>query len=95
MAALMNGAELDLLVTDPPYNVDYGGKAVFLENYLGQTGPRATSEIKNDKMTSADFYKFLRAAFRCAFDVISSMPRAPEPSSGRRLAIPASSWLSV
>ena len=70
VALLMNGAQLDLLVTDPPYNVDYGGKAVFLKNYLGQTGPRATSEIKNDKMTSADFYKFLRAAFRCAFDVM-------------------------
>ena len=70
VAALMNGAELDLLVTDPPYNVNYGDKAVFLENYLGQTGPRATSEIKNDKMSSAAFYKFLRAAFRCAFDVM-------------------------
>ena len=70
MAVLMAGAELDLLVSDPPYNVDYGGKAMFLENYLGQTSFRQNNEIKNDKMNSADFYSFLRAAFRCAFEVM-------------------------
>ena len=43
-AALMNGKQADLVITDPPYNVDYG---------------RADQKILNDKQTDQGFYKFL------------------------------------
>lgn len=35
VAELLDGARLDLVITDPPYNVDYGAKTEFLEQYLG------------------------------------------------------------
>lgn len=45
---LMAGAKADLVVTDPPYNVDYEGKA---------------GRIRNDSMKDADFLAFLTVAF--------------------------------
>ena len=48
-AALMDGAQADLIVTDPPYNVDYEG----------QDG----AKIQNDHMSNAGFVKFLTDAF--------------------------------
>lgn len=48
---LMNNQDADMLLTDPPYNVDYVGK---------------TSEalkIKNDNMDDNQFYEFLRKVF--------------------------------
>ena len=60
----MGGAKLDLIITDPPYNVDYGAKTEFLESYLGQEGSRANSTIENDHMDALSFYKFLLAAFQ-------------------------------
>ena len=46
--ALMNGDKANLVVTDPPYNVN-------VEETAGK--------IKNDNMPDADFYKFRFAAF--------------------------------
>ena len=46
---LTDGQDVDLLVTDPPYNVAY-------EGMNGMT-------IENDSMSSSDFYAFLRDAF--------------------------------
>ena len=46
--ALMNGSKANLVVTDPPYNVN-------VEETAGK--------IQNDNMPDADFYKFLFAAF--------------------------------
>lgn len=61
---LMGGEKLDLVITDPPYNVDYGAKTEFLENYFGQEGSRTNSNIQNDHMDSLSFYQFLLDAFR-------------------------------
>lgn len=55
---LMNGASADLLLTDPPYNVDYEGK----------TSDKL--KIENDKQSDADFRAFLQAALSCAKDVM-------------------------
>jgi DNA modification methylase len=44
---LMGGRLLDLVVTDPPYNVNYTGKT------------KAALTIKNDYMGDNDFYQFL------------------------------------
>ena len=48
----MAGAPADLVFTDPPYNVDYEG---YTEERL---------KIKGDRMSDADFKKFLEAVFR-------------------------------
>ena len=50
---LMSGELADLVITDPPYNVDYKSKAEVLNKN------RKHSEIQNDSMTNTDFYKFL------------------------------------
>lgn len=45
---LVGGAQIDLLITDPPYNVNYHGTA---------------GKIKNDNMQDAEFRQFLTDAF--------------------------------
>lgn len=51
---LMDGSRADMLLTDPPYNVDYTGKT------------KDSLKIKNDKMDNESFRQFLRDAFSCA-----------------------------
>lgn len=52
--ALCDGAQMDLLLTDPPYNVDYEG------------GTKDKLKIMNDKMEDAAFRAFLVDAFQSA-----------------------------
>ena len=52
---LLGDEELDMIWTDPPYNVDYQGKA---------------GKIKNDKMTDETFEDFLLAAFKTMHDAL-------------------------
>lgn len=47
--ALMDGVKANLVITDPPYNVNYEGSA---------------GKIKNDNMADDKFYEFLLAAFK-------------------------------
>ena len=51
---LMNGEVADLLLTDPPYNVNYEGKT------------KDKLKIKNDVMDNLSFSEFLKDAFACA-----------------------------
>lgn len=51
---LMNGEVADLLLTDPPYNVNYEGKT------------KDKLKIKNDLMDDLNFQGFLKDAFSCA-----------------------------
>lgn len=48
---LMNNQDADMLLTDPPYNVDYVGKTA------------EALKIKNDNMDDNQFYKFLKKVF--------------------------------
>ena len=52
---LMGGVQADLLLTDPPYNVDYEGTA---------------GKIENDNMEDVEFREFLKEAFSNANDVM-------------------------
>ena len=54
VAKLMGGEQAHLLLTDPPYNVDYQG------------GTKDKMKIANDNMDDVAFVSFLNAAFNCA-----------------------------
>jgi DNA modification methylase len=54
---VMNGNLADMVMTDPPYNVDYASKNKML-NYSDK-GNRNQTEIENDKMDNNSFYQFL------------------------------------
>lgn len=58
---LMNGKLADLVVTDPPYNVDYGSKAEAINKYGYNFSDR---HIENDYMPQEQFISFLDNAFR-------------------------------
>lgn len=55
---LMDGVKADMLLTDPPYNVDYEG------------GTKDKLKIMNDKMDNDSFRQFLRDAFASADSVM-------------------------
>ena len=65
---LMNGEKADLLLTDPPYNVDYSAKNKFLNKY--DKGNRVQKDIENDKKTAEEFYNFLYSMFSNAYNYI-------------------------
>ncbi|MBI9112271.1 DNA modification methylase [Maridesulfovibrio ferrireducens] len=52
ISRLMNNNSADMVFTDPPYNVNYEGKA---------------GKIKNDNMSNGQFYQFLYDAFTAMF----------------------------
>jgi len=58
VAKLMGGEQTDLLLTDPPYNVDYQG------------GTKDKMKIANDNMDDVAFVGFLTAAFNCAIQAM-------------------------
>ena len=66
--ALMDGDMADLLVTDPPYNVDYSEKEEALNRADG--GKRIQRDIVSDKMDEEAFVSFLMAAFKSANSVM-------------------------
>lgn len=55
---MWGGVEIDMLLTDPPYNVSYEGK----------TEEKLT--IQNDKMSDDAFVDFLTNSFNCAYEVL-------------------------
>ena len=55
---LLAGSTVDLLITDPPYNVDYSGKT------------KDSLKIGNDNMSDSDFENFLQQSFRNADSVM-------------------------
>jgi len=57
LVRLMGGAKADLILTDPPYNVDYTGKS------------KEMLKIDNDKKNDANFKLFLTTAYKTMFSV--------------------------
>lgn len=61
---LMNGNKVDMVFTDPPYNVDYSECFDRIEKTLKKKRKtRINQIIKNDKMSDKDFFNFLVKAF--------------------------------
>lgn len=60
---ILGDAKINLMVTDPPYNVDYQG------------GTKDKLKIKNDKMSNDNFYRFLYDFFVNSY--VFSHPGAP------------------
>ena len=58
VAKLMGGERAHLLLTDPPYNMDYQG------------GTKDKMKIANDNMDDVAFVGFLTAAFNCAIQAM-------------------------
>lgn len=56
--ALTEGEEMDLCVTDPPYNVNIGGKMEMMDEYTN-TNNIKDGHILNDDMDATSFYQFL------------------------------------
>ena len=54
---LINNQEADMILTDPPYNVDYVGKTA------------EALKIKNDNMSDNQFYEFLKKVFENMYGV--------------------------
>lgn len=54
---LMDGKKANLIVTDPPYNVDYTGKT------------KEALKIENDKMDNNEFYQFLLDSYTRMYEV--------------------------
>ena len=62
----MQGRHADLVLTDPPYNVNYEEKARSIEKYKKQKSATRSDEqnkIENDKMSEARFREFLTKAY--------------------------------
>ncbi len=57
---LMGDNVADMMLTDPPYNVDYGEKAEAINPYGYHFSPR---RIENDRMSDSEFLSFLTKAF--------------------------------
>lgn len=58
---LMGAEQMDLIITDPPYNVNYEEKAAALNEY--RPNNNGAMKIDNDLMEKEDFYNFLFSAF--------------------------------
>lgn len=59
---LMSGEMMDLIITDPPYNVNYEEKAAALN--VWRPNNNGAMKIENDTMDDDEFYSFLYSAFR-------------------------------
>ena len=69
IAKLMAGKYADLMVTDPPYNVNYTETVTF-RNRGDHNSSRTANDIANDNMSDADFYQFLLGFFNTAYGVM-------------------------
>lgn len=59
---VLDGRMADLMVTDPPYNVDYGSSI----KGKHQSQSRSNSAIANDNLSDDEFYQFLLAFYKAA-----------------------------
>jgi len=70
---VLAGEKVEVVWTDPPYNVNYGDKAESLNK--ANKGHRNCSKILNDNMATEDFLLFMRGVYRALFAIME--PGAP------------------
>ena len=70
VAILMDGAKANLLITDPPYNVEIVGGSH--GESIEERKKKGALTIKNDKMESDEFKNFLKSAFSTAESVMEN-----------------------
>lgn len=63
---VLDGKAADIMVTDPPYNVDYGSAIVGKNKSKTRDG----STIANDNLSDDEFYQFLSAFYKAAEKVL-------------------------
>lgn len=66
----MDQVQADLLLTDPPYNVDYGRKGKQYKERGGYGCGMDDRSIENDNMDEGVFLEFLKDAFKAADSVM-------------------------
>jgi DNA modification methylase len=79
LAMLMDGQKAQMIFTDPPWNVDYGGAA---HPHWKQR------QILNDKMSTDDFHNFLLSSFK-------AMAGVSEPGAMTYVVMSAQEWATV
>lgn len=67
---LTGGETVNLVVTDPPYNVNYEEKDNYLKYSGKQSKSRENFKIDNDKMNDKEFYQFLFKIFKNMIEVL-------------------------
>ena len=79
VAKLMGDAQVDLLLTDPPYNVNYGARGKKYKEKASEgtvyTAGMDDRTILNDNMEDTEFLEFLTNVFKAADSVMK--PGAP------------------
>ncbi len=70
VSRLFGEATADMILTDPPYNVDYSSKNEMLN--FSDKGARIQDAIENDAMSPAAFREFLTKAFRNMADHVKA-----------------------
>lgn len=65
---LMGSEQMDLIITDPPYNVNYEEKADWVNQF--RPNSNGAMEIKNDFMDGCDFYTFLCKCFNNIYEIM-------------------------
>jgi DNA modification methylase len=63
VAKLLGGDQVQLVLTDPPYGVDYADKVAHLHRAGAAGGRKAARPIANDELTGTALEKFLTLAF--------------------------------
>lgn len=67
---LMDKKLADMVLTDPPYNIDYENKESHLSKYRpnNRVNEGKLTKIKNDKLDNEDFYQFLLDSYTNMFE---------------------------
>jgi DNA modification methylase len=66
---LTNGRQVDMLLTDPPYNIDYHGKLGTIGTYESLSASKKSIDkqsFPNDKMSKEDYRAFIAKSFTLA-----------------------------
>ncbi len=66
VSRVLDGKQADIMVTDPPYNVDYGSTVAGKNKSKTRDG----STIANDNLSDDEFYQFLLAFYKAAEKVL-------------------------